>query len=239
MSERHSSDLPFDSEDPSEKALWAALRDLPEETPSADLRRGFYRDLDAASRETLLGRLREQLGLGSNRGWLTAIACVLLGVVIASGLNVGDDLLPAGDGERLAMLEENVDMLNRELIISRLEDADAGRRLKGVFDARSALSDQQVVQALLTRATGDRVSSIRSAAIEVLGTNLSNTGIAEELMQLLRETESPTVQLALVDMILRNGSVEQQEELQKLAEAGRLHPDLVRHVMNFLGSSEV
>jgi hypothetical protein len=240
MSERKASGLPFDSKDPAEKAIWSALSDLPEESPSTNLRRGFYRKLDNASSESWLNKLREGLGFGSNTGWLTAAACVLLGFGIGS---VEDGALSGGsqgsDTERLALLEDNVELLNRELIIARLEDADSGKRLKGVFDARATVrTDQQIAQALLVRATVDRVPSIRSAAIDVLGANLTNTGVGAELMHLLAQSESPTVQLALVDVVLRYGTREQLEQLLSLAEAGLLHPDIIRHVMNALGSNK-
>ena len=235
MSDRNRSNLPFDSDDPAEQELWAALRDLPGEAPSADLRRSFYKSLDDASSETLADKVRGWLGFGSNAGWVTAAACVLIGFGLAGGLDSGS----TGDPERLAMLEENVALLNRELILDRLEDPNAGTRLKGVFDASAAAAnDEQVMRALLLRATDDRVPSIRTAAIDALGPSLSRAGIGEELMQLLEETESPTVQLALIDLVLRNGTRDQLDQLLELAKDNRLHPDLVRHVMNALGSEK-
>lgn len=235
MSDRNRSNLPFETDDPAEQELWAALRDLPGEAPSAELRRGFYTALDDASSETWAKKLRGWLGFGSNAGWLTAAACVLLGFGLASGLNDGPEVEPG----RLAMLEENVVLLNRELILDRLDDPSAGTRLKGVFDASaSAAGDEQIARALLLLATDDRVPSIRTAAIDALGPNLSSAGVGEELMQLLEQTESPTVQLALVDLVLRNGTREQLDHLLELAKDDRLHPDLVLHVMNALGSEK-
>ena len=58
-------------------------------------------------------------------------------------------------------------------------------------------------------------------------------------MNLLSHAESPIVQLALVDLVLRNGSNEQLEQLLKLANENILHPDLVRHVNKSLGSETI
>ncbi len=236
MSDRNRSNLPFESDDPAEQELWASLRELPSEIPSADLRRGFYKALDETSSESFADTLLRWFGFGSNTAWLTAAACVLIGFGLANALQGG---LPV-EQERLAMLEENVALLNRELILDRLENPIAGTRLKGVFDASAAsATDEQIVNALLLRATDDRVPSIRTAAIDALGPSLSTAGVGEELMQLLENSESPTIQLALIDLILRNGTGEQLAQLLELANNNQLHPDLVRHVKTALGSETV
>lgn len=130
--------------------------------------------------------------------------------------------------------------LNWQLILDRLEDATAGKRLRGVIDAASVVQDDaEIARAVLLRATEDRVYSIRSAAIDTLGPSLSSTAVGNELMNLLDTAESPIVQLALVDLVLRNGSGPQLERLRQLANAGRLHADLIQHVRNSLGSETI
>lgn len=80
MSEHKTINLPFESDDAAEQALWNALGEMPREVPSPDLRRSFYRQLERAGNAGLGQRLRGWLGMSSNVGWLTAAACVLLGV---------------------------------------------------------------------------------------------------------------------------------------------------------------
>ena len=53
-------------------------------------------------------------------------------------------------------------------------------------------------------------------------------------MELLEQAESPLVQMALADLVLRNGSAEQMTRLQQLADNGSLHPDIARHVTTSL-----
>ena len=121
-----------------------------------------------------------------------------------------------------------------------MQDANAGKRLRGVIDAGSVVQDDaEITRALLMRATEDRVYSVRSAAIDALGPRLNSTAVGNELMNLLENAESPLVQLALVDLVLRNGSDAQLERLLQLANKRRLHPDLIRHVNNSLGSESI
>jgi HEAT repeat protein len=132
-------------------------------------------------------------------------------------------------------LEQNVSTLNRSLILDRLENDVAGKRLRGIMDASLIVGDDaEITQALLLRATEDRVYSVRSAAIQALGPQLNAPAVGDQLMALLQESEAPLVQLALADLVLRNGSEQQVTELLRLAENGALHPDLARHVLTSL-----
>ncbi|MDH3441536.1 MAG: hypothetical protein OEM63_12335, partial [Gammaproteobacteria bacterium] len=232
MSDRKRYDLPFDTDNPSEQALWSALGDLPREEPQPQLNRNFYRRLEQASAVGPAARLRSWLGISGNGGWVTAAVCVLVGIAIGQLWNI---TLP-GETNRLDALEQNVALLNRELILDRLQDSSASQRLRAVIDAAYLAGDDiEIMQALMTRASEDRVDSVRTAAIDALGPSLTTTVIGDELMNLLERTESPLVQLSVVDVVLRNGTTEQLAQVQSLANDGRLHPDVIAHVRNSLG----
>lgn len=236
MPDKKTTSVPFESSDAGEQRLWAALDDLPRGEPSPAMRRSFYRRLEQASSRRWGERLREWLGMRNNAGWVTATACVLIGFGAAQLTN---EQAP-GNQDRLAALEQNINVLNRELILDRLQDEAAGTRLAGVYDARYVVADDaQIAQALLQRAATDRSSSVRSAAIDALGPQLNSDAVGGELMALLEDADSPIVQLALVDLVLRNGNTTQLAQLKRLADDARLHPDLVMHVHKSLGSEAI
>jgi len=235
MSEKDTHSLPFESGDPAEQKLWAALSDLPRGEPSSHLRQRFYSDLHKAASPRWTERLNHWLGLKQNNGWITVAACLLIGFFVAQVVD-----RPAPDAPRLVALEESLALLQRDLILDRLQDASASTRLRGVVDASQvAAFDQQVAHALLDRAAQDQSLSVRSAAIDALGSQLGSGDIGVGVMKLLDEAESPIVQLALVDLILRNGDAEQLRQLQERADSGLLHPDLVRHVNKALKSQSI
>jgi tryptophan synthase alpha subunit len=95
--------------------------------------------------------------------------------------------------------------------------------------------DPQITEALLARATGDRVASIRSAAIDALAPRMSSPAVSEQLISLLEGAESPLAQFALVDLVLRYGDSAQLGALRDIANSGRLHPDLERYIDQSLG----
>jgi hypothetical protein len=223
--------VPDEFGEASERALWQALGEVEPEEPSPRLRQGFYRRLETAGRRTPLERLREALGFRGNTGWLTAAACLLVGVATGQLAGNGD----TDAGARLAALEENVTVLNRRLILDRLDSEVPGKRLRGVLDAAYVAGDDaEIAQALLLRATADRVPSVRSAAIDALGASVDSPTVGRQLMDLLQQADSPIVQLALVDLVLRYGNDEQLDEIVALAEQGYLHPDLKQHVLTTL-----
>ncbi|MDX1554409.1 MAG: hypothetical protein R3212_00110 [Xanthomonadales bacterium] len=242
MSKKYPTSLPFESSEPAEQQLWEALADLPRGEPSAKLRQAFYNGLHESASQSWTERVGDWLGIRSGGGWVTVAACLLLGFAVAQVANLPDvdNTAPAADADRLAALEDNLAMLQRELILDRLQDTSVNTRLRGVIEASEVASrDPQVARALLERATQDRSISVRSAAIDALGPQVDSGDIGDGVMQLLENAESPIVQLALVDLVLRHGNSTQIRQLQDLAENGRLHPDLVRHVNNALGSQSI
>lgn len=236
MTKQKDQSLPFESSETSEQRLWQALVDLPQTEPSENLRRGFYEQLEKAGSPRLGARIRGWLGLSNNTGWATAAACMLMGFAFAQ-LSVERETLQP---DRLAALEENMSQLNRELVLDRLQDNAPGTRLLGILSASDLVqNDPEIAQALLVRATEDRSPSVRSAAIDALGSQLSTAAVGNELMSLLESAESPIVQLALVDLVLRNGNQQQLGQLLELSENERLYPDLTRHVRKSLGRESI
>ena len=106
-----------------------------------------------------------------------------------AGIAVGV-LLRNGEVERteLTDLQAQVTELNRNLILDRLENVSASKRLLGVLDAAGvAQQDAEITRALLSRAVDDRVYSVRAAAIDAIGSRMNTPAVGEELMGLLEE----------------------------------------------------
>ena len=240
MPDRKITSLPFESADPAEQRIWHALGDLPQAEPSAQLRRAFYGELERAGSRHWSSRLRAWLGFSNNAGWITAAACLLIGFGAARLAVQQSAIAPGIEPARLAALEESVATLKRQVVLDRLQNDEPGTRLLGVYDASSLVRDDyQIAQALLVRASQDQSPSVRSAAIDALGPQLNSDAVGGELMSLLESAESPIVQLALVDLVLRHGNPQQLAQLLRLANENRLYPDLVRHVRKSLGSETV
>ena len=95
------------------------------------------------------------------------------------------------------------------------------------------------MSALLERAVDDRVHSVRTAAIDAIGPRVGTPSVGNELMASLEKAESPLVQLALADLVLRYGSPNQLEQLLQLSEHGKLHPDVAKHIKSSVSRNPI
>ena len=234
MSDQRKSGVPFESDDASERQLWNELENLPQEAPSPRLRRRFYDELEHADRR--LHRRRRWLGWITAPALAAAVGCLFVGVVVGLALRSP----PAASHAEVALLQQQVAMLNRNLVLDRLENGSASKRLAGVMEASVlAEHDPEVRRALLERAVDDRVHSVRSAAIDAIGPRVGSPAVGEELMASLEKAESPLVQLALADLVLRYGNPMQMEQLLRLSERGALHPDVAKHIKSSLSRNPV
>ena len=172
MTDRKRMGVPYEAADDNEQALWDTLADIPRGEPSRRLRQSFYSRLEDASRPPWWHRLGLGLGLAGPSGWVTATGFAVLGLVVGLILNAPS----VSDTERLTALESNVQALNKTLILDRIANPSASKRLAGVMDAMSVdASDPEISRALLNLATEDRVSAVRSAAIDALGPQLGRS----------------------------------------------------------------
>src|SRR5262245_30655711 len=234
MSEKRKSGVPFESDDAAEQQLWSDLDDLPQDAPSQNLRRRFYAELEHADRR--LHRRRRWFGWITAPGFAVAVGCLFAGVMVGALVRT-----PSGASHaELAELQEQVAMLNRNLVLDRLTNDSASKRLLGVIEASNlAEHDPEVRRALLERAVDDRVHSVRSAAIDAIGPRVGSPAVGDELMASLTKAESPLVQLALADLVLRYGNPQQLEQLLKLSEHGQLHPDVAQQVKSSVSRNRV
>jgi hypothetical protein len=84
----------------------------------------------------------------------------------------------------------------------------------------------------------DNNYTIRSAAIDALGPQLSSSSVGDELMSLLENSQSPLVQFALVELILRYGNQTQIKYLIQTSEDGRLNEELSEYVQSSVGRNQ-
>jgi HEAT repeat protein len=240
MSEKENPGVPFVSDDDEEQKLWNELERVSQAEPPPRLRAKFYGELDRIGRSTPMDRWRAWLGFSGNRGLVTALGCAMVGVFMGILLATTDSTTDSVDRSELSALQQQVAQLNRNLILDRLENESASKRLRGVIDAAGvAEHDSEIARALLTTAVDDRVYSVRAAAIDAIGPQLNTPAVGDELMGLLEKSESPLVQLALVDLVLRHGNAQQLEELVELSKRGALHPELAQYVQSAIQRSQV
>lgn len=232
MSDRIDDDKTLFGDDESKRA-WQGLAHLSHLDPSATLRQRVLNDLHS---HTVRKRPWWASILPAEPPqWLGLTAAVLAGLIIGH-------LIPAGDIDldwRMAQMERQLDAVNEQLLMSRLNATAPGDRLAAVLQAAMLeRRDPAIAAALVQRASIDTVPSVRSAAIEALGNEINQEQIATQLLAVLSENDSPIVQMAIVDLILRRGNEALLESLRQHVRAGALHPALAGYLQDTMGALE-
>lgn len=169
-------------------------------------------------------------------GLLALVLGVGLGsVVTGTGPGTGSN---GGAGGDIAQLRTEVRALHELVALSLLDAPSATERLKGVaFGSRMDRPDREVLDALLQAATRDPNVNVRLAAIEALAPVASEPRVLEPLARALPEQESPSVQVALVDVLLASDGETARQAAVSLLEREEVHPEVRRHVQERLGRS--
>ncbi len=230
MSDRIDDDTALQAEDGNN--AWQKLGQLSQAEPDAKLRHRVLNDIHAHN---------------TKRNWLAALlptrppqwagfaASALIGLAIGAFSSMSDPDLD----NRMAQLEMQLGNVNQQLLMSRLTATAPGERLAAALQAANLEQrDPAIAAALVQRAAIDTVPSVRSAAIGALGEEINDTSISMQLMAVLEENDSPIVQLAIIDLILRHGNAELLDSLEKRWRAGGIHPSLSSYLEDTMGGME-
>lgn len=216
-----------------DKALWQRLGALSQAEPDGKLRHRVLNDIHSNADKA---RPWWQAFLPSAAPqWVGLAASVIIGMAIGTFANNTDPDL----GRRMAQLETQLGTVNQQLLMSRLTATAPSERLAAALEAASLeRRDPSIAAALVQRAAIDTVPSVRSAAIGALGSEINDASISMQLFAVLAENDSPIVQLAIVDLILRHGNANLIEALRQRWRTGEIHPSLSGYLNDTMGGME-
>ena len=220
--------------DSASRGLWQQLQTAQKAEPSAQLRQRVLHDLNRHGERS--GSWWTRLLPATSPQWvgLAAACCASLGLGLL--------MFPPDTqiDQRMARLEMQLDSVNQQLLISRLTATSPSARLAAVLQASTlAQRDATVASALLQRAATDDVPSVRSAAIGALGNEINRPETSGQIFELLAANDSPIVQIAIIDLILRHGELSLLQSLKQRASDGEVHPSLVGYVEETMGALEI
>jgi hypothetical protein len=176
----------MDADDRSAAETWERLGDLPEQSPSP----AAYRRFDELLRHETRPRF-------AWRHWAAAAALFAGGVLAGRFLPIertaSDDVVT---------LRQEVRSLRETVILSMLTQQSATDRLKGVLTSTTLnRPDAEVLAALIQTVRTDSNVNVRLAAIDALKRFGSDQQVRAGFVQSLSPTESPLVQIALIDAL--------------------------------------
>lgn len=226
-----------------EAALWRKLALLPEEQPSPALESRFkamlesYQEgrwektsLAAEKIKTPVPMLR---GLGNWRQ-LPAAGIVWACLFLACGYFIGKHADRGIDAVAQAQLNEMRQELGatRQMVaLSMLQQQSASQRLEGVsWSTRLPEPDPKVMGALMHTVRFDNSVDVRLAALDALGRYADRPEVRRELVDVLQTTQSPMVQVALIDLLVDLHDKSAVPQFKKFQQDPHVNPTVKKRV---------
>ena len=191
-----------------DEKIWDLMGEMPVPEPSGNLQLNFDAMLEEFKASVGKGRvltLRPAL----------AVACSLL--LVAAGLGLGLLLhrstptvpsiaqqSPASDQQQLAALTTQVHEMREMVMLSLLQNPSASERMRGISYTEEIRNvNPNIAEALLATLNSDPNVNVRLTTLEALTHFANNPAVREGLVQSILQQESPLVQSALADVMLK------------------------------------
>ena len=196
------------------RRIWGMLDEVAVPEPSVDAQIRFDAMLDTYKASAGIGdrggagiwtRLRELL-----RGH-PAFAFGYSLVLIVTGLGVGYLLhrpqaaTDSGNDKReLAILTAQVGEMREMMMKALLQNPSASERMRGIsYTSEIRTANKAVIEALMSTLNNDPNTNVRLMALETLTHYADNPLVREGLVQSILQQDSPLMQAALADVMLR------------------------------------
>ncbi|GAB4027553.1 HEAT repeat domain-containing protein [Spirosoma gilvum] len=197
----------------STRQLWQMMGKLPAPEPSAAARVRFqamletYKDTATAEKEsvfdTLLAKLRQLWTPQYAMRLAYSIALLVVGVAAGYWFQRSNTPTVAYQ-QQVDTLSRQVEQMRQMMMLSLLENPAASERLRAVsYTEEINEVDDKVIDALLTTLNNDSNVNVRLVTLEALAKLADNPKAREGLVQSIAQQDSPLVQSALADVMVK------------------------------------
>lgn len=224
-------DLTFDKE---EQDLWEKLGEIKAPNPSPESRTRFYAMLETYQHEleskkensflVAFERIKKLFIYKPTYGWAYALGLLILGGTIGylSGKSADNQMLTSQ--EKVEKLSSEVQDMKQLMMLSMLENPMATERLKAVsYTQELNTVDDQVIDALLATLNFDQNENVRLVTLEALIQLAHHPKVREGLVQSLLKQESPLMQVALADAMVKLQEKRSVKQFKKLLKKDNLN----------------
>ncbi|UCD20144.1 MAG: HEAT repeat domain-containing protein, partial [candidate division WOR-3 bacterium] len=134
--------------------------------------------------------------------------------------------------ERLDLMSSEIREMKRMMTLATLNQSSAHERMRAIHRIRtSGTVDEGMIALLLDTLGHDSNANVRLVALEALAAHADVPGAREGLVQSLDRQESPLVQLALTDVIVRLNEKQAVGHFRRILQQKDLN-DVVRTRIN-------
>ncbi len=221
------------------REIWRRLDDISIPQASEKMTENFYRMLNSYKRDTegkhdfydnLIIRLRQS-------HFQRLMVRVASGVVL---LFVGWSLgfwFTSNEQyeERLDYMSSEIRQMKEMIVLAELNQPSPNERIKAINQIKAyGTVDERTIAMLFNVLSGDSNANVRLIALEALVMHADRTSVRQGLIQSLDRQESPLVQLALTDAIVRLKEKQAVGQLRKMLERKDLNHVVRTKIVNSL-----
>ncbi|MFC5410300.1 HEAT repeat domain-containing protein [Larkinella bovis] len=213
------------------RQLWGMMGKVPVPEPGQKVRTRFYAMLETYQHAEAQKRQRSwKSRMRRIRRFLTpelavrvaySLALVLIG--LAGGYWLSARNKPVYE-QQISELDTQVKQMRQTVLLSLLENQSATERLRAVeYTKDIEHADEQVVEALLSTLNNDSNVNVRLVTLEALAGLAANPKVREGLVQSIVRQDSPLVQSALADVMLKLQEKRSVQPLRQLLRQANLN----------------
>jgi hypothetical protein len=133
-----------------------------------------------------------------------SLLLVIVGIGLGHWLNAPAPMAPSGDKKQLEELTAQVSDMREMMMKSLLQNPSASERIRGVgYASEITTVNHGVIDALLTTLNNDQNVNVRLMTLEALTHYAADPVVRQGLVASILQQESPLVQAALADVMLK------------------------------------
>ena len=201
-----------------QQEVWGMLGNLKVPDTSSELDYGFKRMLNEESGHT-------QTAIPSIKiFWRVAAAVILIITGFAAGYFTNKPAPSFTYKKQVDSLSSQMHEMRELMMLSLLENPSASERIKAVgYTSEINQVNTKMINALLTTLNNDPNVNVRLMTLEALMHYADNTAVREGLVQSIVQQESPLVQSAMADAMIKMQEKKSIQSFKKLLEQKQLN----------------
>ncbi len=209
------------------KKTWIMIGELPVPVPSESLRTGFHEMLTKFKKEEGQATKKSTITQGKliepkfTRRWTQyAAAIILLMIGVGAGYLINHSTPPVSAyNKKIDSLASEMSSMKQMMMLSLLENPSASERIRAVgYTDQMITVNNKVVEALLTTLNQDPNTNVRLITLDALAKLSKSPVVREGLVQSITKQESPLVQSAIADLMVKLREKKSVKPLQKLLQ---------------------
>lgn len=207
------------------RKIWDLMGEIPQPEPSSSMRTSFDAMVTTFKEESLIKRnpitewinkLREYWALQAQPRLAFSLLLVAAGVFGGYILHQPDQSVISYN-KQIDSLSSQVSEVKQVMMLSLLNDPSASQRIRAVaYTDEISIVDLKVIAALFTTLNEDPNVNVRLATLEALVKLSSEPKVREGLVRSINLQESPLMQSAMADAMVKLQEKSSVQSLQKL-----------------------